>query len=141
MTAMEGKATRLAIEDLFERVRAHLLAQQCRSEDADGEPRYRGPSNRRCGIGALIDDAHYRADIEGLGVSLLRVPGNDPLSCALRRSGVDVDDDRVVELLIDLQDIHDLQAIDRWPTALEAVRCRLAGAAPASVAASAPDMP
>ncbi|MHA6915694.1 hypothetical protein [Ralstonia pseudosolanacearum] len=138
---MDGTATRFAIEDLFERARTHLLAQQCRSEDADGEPRYRGQGNRRCGIGALIDDAHYRADIEGLGVSLLRVPGNDPLSCVLRRSGVDVDDDRVVELLIDLQDIHDLQAIDNWPNALEAVRCRLAGAAPASGAASTPDMP
>ncbi|ALF86785.1 MULTISPECIES: hypothetical protein [Ralstonia solanacearum species complex] len=122
---MEGKGTFLAIEDLFERVRTHLLAQQCRSEDADGEPRYRGLGNRRCGIGALIDDAYYRADIERLGVSLLRVPGNDPLSCALRQSGIDVDDDRVVELLIDLQDIHDLQAIECWPAALEAVRHRL----------------
>ncbi|AYB50371.1 hypothetical protein V4C85_10635 [Ralstonia solanacearum] len=122
---MEGKGTFLAIEDLFERVRAHLLAQQCRSEDADGEPRYRGLGNRRCGIGLLIDDAYYRTDIERLGVSLLRVPGNDPLSCALRQSGIDVDDDRVVELLIDLQDIHDLQAIECWPAALEAVRHRL----------------
>ncbi len=122
---MEGKGTFLAIEDLFERVRTHLLAQQCRSEDADGEPRYRGLGNRRCGIGALIDDTYYQADIERLGVSLLRVPGNDPLSCALRQSGIDVDDDRVVELLIDLQDIHDLQAIECWPAALEAVRHRL----------------
>ncbi|MCL9846169.1 hypothetical protein [Ralstonia solanacearum] len=122
---MEGKGTFLAIEDLFERGRTHLLAQQCRFEDADVEPRYRGLGNRRCGIGALIDDAYYRADIERLGVSLLRVPGNDPLSCALRQSGIDVDDDRMVELLIDLQDIHDLQAIECRPAELEAVRHRL----------------
>lgn len=122
---MQGKGTFLAIEDLFERVRTHLLAQQCRSEDADGEPRYRGLDNRRCGIGVLIDDAHYRADIERLGVSLLRVPGDDALAQALRSSGINVDDDRVVELLIDLQDIHDLAPIEGWPAALEDVRRRL----------------
>ncbi|CAH0445649.1 hypothetical protein LMG10661_01839 [Ralstonia syzygii subsp. syzygii] len=138
---MEGKGTLLAIGDLFERACTHLLAQQGRSEDADGEPRYRGLGNRRCGIGALIDDAYYRADIERLGVSLMRVPGNDPLSCALRQSGVDVYDDRVVELLIDLQDIHDLQAIECWPAALEAVRRRLSCPALAPGAANALNLP
>ncbi len=82
VTSMEGKGTLLAIGDLFERVCTHLLAQQGRSGDADGEPRYRGLGNRRCGIGVLIDDAHYRPHIEQLVVSLLRVPGNDPLSRA-----------------------------------------------------------
>ena len=43
---MQGKGTLLAIEDIFERVRTHLLTQRCRSEDADGEPRYRGLDNR-----------------------------------------------------------------------------------------------
>lgn len=122
---MQGKGTFLAIEDIFERVRTHLLAQQCRSEDADGEPRYRGLDNRRCGVGALIDDVYYCNAIERLGVSLLRVPGDDPLARALRCSGINVDDDRVVELLIDLQDIHDLQAVECWPAALEDVRQRL----------------
>ena len=122
---MEGKGTFLAIEDIFERVRTHLLAQHCRSEDADGEPRYRGLDNRRCGVGILINDACYSADIERLGVSLLRVPGDDALARALRCSGVNVDDDRVVELLIDLQDIHDLAAIDTWPAAFEDIRRRL----------------
>jgi hypothetical protein len=125
---MEGKGTFLDIEDIFERVRAHLLAQQCRSEDADGEPRYRGLDNRRCGVGILIDDAFYCGAIERLGVSLLRVPSDDLLARALRCSGVNVDDDRVVELLIDLQDIHDLAAIERWPEALEDVRRRLPAA-------------
>ncbi|WP_426395547.1 hypothetical protein ACN9M1_15015 [Ralstonia sp. R-29] len=122
---MEGKGTFLAIEDIFDRVRTHLLAQHCRSEDADGEPRYRGLDNRRCGVGILINDACYSADIERLGVSLLRVPGDDALARALRCSGVNVDDDRVVDLLIDLQDIHDLAAIESWPTALEDIRQRL----------------
>ncbi len=122
---MQGKGTFLAIEDIFERVRMHLLAQQCRSEDADGEPRYRGLDNRRCGVGILINDACYSTDIERLGVSLLRVPGDDALARALRCSGVNVDDDRVVELLIDLQDIHDLAAIDSWPAAFEDIRRRL----------------
>ncbi|MDE2201101.1 MAG: hypothetical protein KGJ38_00085 [Burkholderiaceae bacterium] len=125
---MEGKGTFLDLEDIFERVRAHLLAQQCRSEDADGEPRYRGLDNRRCGVGILIDDAFYCGAIERLGVSLLRVPSDDLLARALRCSGVNVDDDRVVELLIDLQDIHDLAAIERWPEALEDVRRRLPAA-------------
>lgn len=122
---MQGKGTFLDIEAIFERVRAHLLAQQCRSEDADGEPRYRGLDNRRCGVGILIDDAFYCSAIERLGVSLLRVPSDDALARALRCSGVNVDDERVVELLIDLQDIHDLAAIERWPQALEDVRRRL----------------
>ena len=122
---MKGKGTFLGIEDIFERVRAHLLAQQCRSEDADGEPRYRGLDNRRCGVGILIDDAFYCAAIERLGVSLLRVPSDDPLARALRCSGVNVDDDQVVDLLIDLQDIYDLAAIESWPAALEDIRRRL----------------
>ena len=122
---MQGKGTFLAIEDIFERVRTHLLTQRCRSEDADGEPRYRGLDNRRCGVGILIDDAFYCSAIERLGVSLLRVPSDDALARALRCSGVNVDDERVVELLIDLQDIHDLAAIERWPQALEDVRRRL----------------
>ncbi|CAG2152749.1 hypothetical protein [Ralstonia mannitolilytica] len=122
---MQGKGTFLAIEDIFERVRTHLLTQRCRSEDADGEPRYRGLDNRRCGVGILIDDAVYCSAIERLGVSLLRVPSDDPLACALRASGINVDDDRVVDLLIDLQDIHDLHAVEGWPAALEDVRQRL----------------
>lgn len=58
-------------------------------------------------------------------VSLLRVPSEDPLARALRCSGVNVDDDQVVDLLIDLQDIHDLAAIESWPAALEDIRRRL----------------
>ena len=122
---MQGKETFLAIEDIFERVRTHLLTQQCRSEDADGEPRYRGLDNRRCGVGILIDDAFYCTAIERLGVSLLRVPSDDPLARALRCSGVNVDDDRVVDLLIGLQDIHDLATIESWPAALEDIRRQL----------------
>ena len=125
---MQGKGTFLAIEDIFERVRTHLLTQQCRSEDADGEPRYRGLQDRRCGVGILIDDAFYCHAIERLGVSLLRVPGDDPLARALRNSGINVDDSRVVDLLIDLQDMHDLQAIEHWPSALEDLRFRLPAA-------------
>lgn len=122
---MQGKETFLAIEDIFERVRTHLLAQQGRSEDADGEPRYRGLDNRRCGVGILIDDAFYCSAIERLGVSLLRVPSDDPLAHALRCSGVNIDDDKVVDLLIDLQDIHDLATIESWAAALEDIRRRL----------------
>lgn len=89
---MKGRGTFLIIEDIFERVHTHLLAQQRRSEDADGEPRYRRFDNRRYGVGILTDDAFYYSATERLGASLLYMPGEGPLAYALRRSGVGVDD-------------------------------------------------
>lgn len=109
----------LTRQQIFSTVRAHLLAQQAISEDDGGSCRLRGRDGRRCAIGALIQDEHYWAGLEEFGIGYYQAGYDGPLLRALAMSAVDAYDPRVIELLQDLEDVHDGGDVAHWPEQLD----------------------
>ena len=112
-------------QELFDRVKGHLLYQNCRSCDDNDIPRYYGPWDSKCAMGCLIHGDFYDHRIEGIGVFLtgIRTEGTDVarLASALLKSGVNVDDEEILSLCVDLQDCHDTLPPDRWYCELDAI--------------------
>ena len=75
---------------------------------------YRTDDGRKCFVGALILDEFYTPDCERWSLTSLRTV----LSAALRKSGIDTNDSGSIQLLRDLQCIHDYYDIDEWETQL-----------------------
>jgi hypothetical protein len=114
----------LTCEEILDRVSAHLLAQQAVAQDEHGNCRLRGANGRKCSIGILIDDAHYRTTLEGSGMTLSRFERRSPLLNALRLSGVDAARPEVFELLCRLETLHDEGNVADWSKRLAAIRNR-----------------
>jgi hypothetical protein len=104
---------------VYQCVRRHMLAQQAASEDEAGSCRLRGHRGRKCAIGCLIQDEYYHPDLEQIGISYLRNYPDSPLLRALAASGVDVGSKALIDLLIELEDIHDGTAVSEWSWRLE----------------------
>ena len=87
-------------KQLFKTVAEHLLNQQEQSEKG-GLCMYRGPYGNTCAVGCLISDEAYTTKLEGLavGAKLVVKALNTSLNDSLTESDID--------LLIDLQNIHD----------------------------------
>lgn len=116
----------LSAKEIYERVSAHLLAQRAVSEDENGSCRLRGGEGRKCAIGSLIRDDLYRSDIEGVGIAYYRHVRDGALLRALYASNVDVYDDQIIELLLELEELHDNTHVDEWPQLLAALGQRRA---------------
>lgn len=90
--------------------------------DNGGLCAYRGADGRKCGVGHLIDDAHYSPTIESLGVQVVHEtsvalsPGDQgfggakKLAAALQASGVSTDK-ATVDLMKKIQRAHDGAAV------------------------------
>ncbi|KAA1011325.1 hypothetical protein FVF58_15390 [Paraburkholderia panacisoli] len=104
---------------IFERVRCHMLAQQAVSEDETGSCCLRGYQGRKCAIGCLIREEYYHPALEQLGISYFQNYPDSPLLQALAASGVNVRSRPLIDLLIELEDIHDGCAVSDWPSRLE----------------------
>lgn len=119
----------LSKQEVYEHVRNHLLTQNSRSVDDNDCPLYHAPWGHKCAIGCLIANEHYQHKIQGTAVFLTRTRPKNPfersadhiLADALFKSGVDVDDEEMLDLLIELQDLHDVIPIDRWNSELDAI--------------------
>ena len=85
---------------VFDLVVAGSRAQPVRSMDDNDECCYRGPGGIRCFVGHLIPDKDYRPDMEG-----------EPASDVLPLLGFDGDE---IDLLDDLQQIHDSYTPEHW---------------------------
>lgn len=103
-------------QEIYDKVKAHLLTQGKRSTKygPSGICVYRNPDGLKCAVGALIDDEHYRPDIECLA------SGHEAVQEALKKSGVVGN----VDLLSALQDIHDFEEPSDWCAALETLARR-----------------
>lgn len=103
-------------QEVYNKVRAHLLTQRARSVLADCPAgmacAYRGVGGLKCAIGCLIEDKHYDPEFERFGV------GKTSVRDALRLSGVAYD----VDFLSALQVIHDNSPLCQWEADLESVR-------------------
>ncbi len=93
-------------QEAFNRVVLHLANQRAKAVGTDGYCRYRTSNGLRCAVGALIPDEEYRIDFEGLPVEEIDVPVF---------KGLDL------QLLSELQLIHDEYATDAWPEKLASV--------------------
>jgi hypothetical protein len=112
---MLSPITMLTPKDIYERVSAHLLAQQAVSEDDDGSCRLRGAHGRKCAIGSLVRDEVYEAGLEGVGISYYRHAHDGNLLRALYASNVNAYDPNIIDLLMELEQIHDDAGVDEWP--------------------------
>lgn len=101
-------------QEVFDKVVEHLYTQRARSVDFDSTCLYRGRHDRKCAIGALIPDDIYHPCIERIGIRNLidpDYPSFDPEIAALFKEAD-------IELLDDLQYIHDGKEVNKWPEEL-----------------------
>lgn len=109
------------IQQVFDRAVQHMLTQNRQSTlyvSSRTICAYRGSEGAKCVIGALIDDEHYRLNLEDTGYLNPLVPE------ALRLSGVDVDEDATGALLGALQNLHDGFPTEDWGTGLHGIAAR-----------------
>jgi hypothetical protein len=111
----------LSAREIYERVSAHLLTQRAVSEDENGTCRLRGDGGRKCAIGSLIHDDLYCCDIEGAGIAYYRHARDGALLRALYASDVDICNGQIVDLLTELEELHDNTHVDEWPHLLAAL--------------------
>jgi hypothetical protein len=111
----------LSAREIYERVSAHLLRQRAVSEDENGSCRLRSAHGRKCAIGSLVRDEIYDPDIEGVGISYYRHAQDGKLLQALYASNVNAYDPAIVDLLIELEQVHDDASIEDWPHLLAAL--------------------
>lgn len=102
----------LSRQDVFNTVYTHLLTQGARSIDGFGECLYRAPDGRRCAAGVLIADRFYHPSMEGISARV------EVVVDALKKSGVASED---IELVQDLQDLHDDIPVEDWQEELERI--------------------
>lgn len=89
------------LQEIFDIVSKHLLKQNERSGFSDESCSYRGPNGLKCAAGILIPDEEYTFDsFEGKDWGHL-----------VQNQYVE---SRFEEEIIELQNIHDLERVERW---------------------------
>ncbi len=113
----------MAKQEVFDTAYEHLIKQGTQSINDKGMCAYRGPNGLMCGVGVLIKDEHYFANLEGLCAK------NESVMKALLLSGV-IDDmpgehfkdnHPIMSLLSDIQHVHDSTDPMCWHRALRNV--------------------
>jgi hypothetical protein len=104
-------------QEVFNKVRDHMLKQNERSTNDTGHCAYRGDNGMMCAAGCLIPDELYndKMDIDG-GVSW----GSVCLRYPKVESTISTDPN-VHSLISHLQGTHDSVSVERWPEALKNV--------------------
>ena len=90
-------------QEVFDQVKAHLLAQKAKSKNSLGTCNYRGEGGRMCAAGCLIADNEYTPYMDN---------ESDGSWGGLVNEGVFPKEHR--ELIQQLQDIHDGEPEDYW---------------------------
>jgi len=104
----------MTLQEIFTKVKAHLLTQNTQSVDSGSNCCYRGPDGLMCAVGCLIPDALYSPSLES------RVATSAALQPALRAAGL-LDEPGALHLLSDLQAVHDKSPASFWPDELAQV--------------------
>jgi hypothetical protein len=95
--------------EIFTEVSKHLLTQNRRSEGIEGDCLYLAPNGDKCAVGCLIKPEFYKSSMEFHAIH----SATQELSKALLESGIS-DDQETVELLTELQHLHDNEPIICW---------------------------
>ena len=101
-------------KQLFKTVAEHLLNQQAKSAIGD-LCMYRVPNGNKCAVGCLISDKVYTEDLEGLAADSGRMA--EALNTSLNDSLTESD----IDLLVELQLIHDNDLVEDWEVRLDAL--------------------
>ncbi len=113
----------LTNQQIFTKVRNHLLAQNGRAFNGDNCA-YRGEGGTKCAVGCLIADEHYNPECEGIAVydALINPisPKRSDLCKALNASGVPANAS-TAKLLAELQLLHDNGNVQEWRYALDGI--------------------
>jgi hypothetical protein len=101
------------LQRMFDRSAEVLLKQEAKAMRVDmaGTCVLRDEYDRVCAVGALIDESYYMEKLEGLPTS------SNAIIRAIHNTGYGrgLPDKLLVEFLLDLQDIHDMCPVSRWP--------------------------
>lgn len=103
-------------QETFDKVACHLLTQNAKSlfvdpEDGSEVCAYRGVDGLKCAVGALIPDELYSPAMENVTVNGLLDLRFEALHEHIQH----------VDLLCDLQSIHDVAEVFEWPCALRSL--------------------
>lgn len=98
-------------QEIFDKVATHLLKQGRRSLTETGSCAYRGVNGAMCAVGCLIPNHHYSPEMEGGTAEDLLIYHGEFLP----------ELNPHVELLSDLQALHDEYEVELWPIALASV--------------------
>ena len=112
-------------QEIYTTVRNHLLTQNAKSVGLDAPDDefsvsnclYRGDNGLKCAVGCLIKD-EFCVDIEGFVVT------NGRVIEALAKSGVADLTDRTLEMLGELQYVHDHLPVGEWKVRLNEIATR-----------------
>jgi hypothetical protein len=124
-------------QEIFDRVKTHLLTQNERAASASGSDlgdcSYRivvGEKTLKCAIGCLIPDELYRPELEGTNISspavqevLIKAGVLDENTVPWIGGPVD-DKDGKFTMLAHLQAVHDSCPVHSWPGELATVASR-----------------
>jgi len=123
---MAAKSKKLTRQEIFNKIRKHLLKQKKRAGSSTGGCRYRTTCKGkvlRCAVGCLIPDRLYQKSFEGVSVwneyTQAELKGQKEIQAVLRKLGVSA---RSFGFLRDLQKIHDDISPKEWESALETFR-------------------
>ena len=118
----------ITLQQMFTRVRLHLLKQGTQARNANGGCKYRMVDKKsgrklQCAFGPLIPDSLYQTKMEkkGVGTMLARHPK------LAKRLGCHADQPtstQRISLAEDLQEIHDNHAVHEWRKQLRKVAKR-----------------
>jgi hypothetical protein len=104
-----------SLQEVFNFVAGHLLWQQHKSKRRGAGCAYYGENGSRCAVGCLIPEDLYPLVKEGEGVTELCQRINVPCWVTFNKPT------RVIELLEELQQLHDHKRPDEWRRCLNAV--------------------
>lgn len=89
-------------QQTFDIVSRHLIRQNAKSRDGKGDCLYRDSNGNRCAAGCLIPDDRYSANLDG----------NTVYASKIEYLFVDLGHD--IDILKDLQEIHDSYDVEKW---------------------------
>jgi hypothetical protein len=102
----------LTKQQVFDKVKKHLLTQNKRALDRGGSCLYRAAEGLTCAAGCLISDDVYSHSLEGKSASSVAV------ARALEASGVSREYN---DLVCSLQCMHDIDAPENWPVTMKEI--------------------
>lgn len=112
----------MELREIFDKVKAHLVQQNKKSMDSNSPGNavcaYRGINGASCAVGCLIPDSLYTEQIEGITIrSILNttclIEDQKKLKEVLIESVGELTHAKM-DLLKDLQDLHDYCTPDAW---------------------------
>ena len=117
----------LSAQTIFTRVVKHLRKQGRKSELADGDTcAYRSPEGLKCALGCLIPSRFYDPKMERIAIGpFVKAHKNSKrdkfFNGILKKSGLNTNSSRIVDLLMSLQGVHDQNFVNGWENGLREV--------------------